>query len=66
MTISPNLSLTILVIGLIISSIFNALASYRFKHLQPLGKSMEFIFTIEMFFIIIAYIIKIPLYYSII
>jgi uncharacterized protein (DUF486 family) len=63
MALSQNLSLAILVIGLIIYAFFNTLASYSFKHLIPLGKSMEYIFLIEMFFIIIAYMVKIPLYF---
>jgi len=63
MTIPPNISLGILVIGLIIYAIFNTLASYSFKYLIPLGKSMEYIFLIEMFFILIAYMAKIPLYF---
>ena len=62
MTLSPNQSLAILIIGLIFYGIFDTLASFSFKLLIPLGKSIEYIFIIEMIFGIFAFLTKIPLY----
>ena len=57
------IDLTILVIGLFLYSILNTTASYSYKYLQPLGKSVPFIFIVEMIIGILAYCVKIPLYY---
>jgi|LauGreSBDMM110SN_4_FD.fasta_scaffold00242_9 uncharacterized protein (DUF486 family) len=62
MTLSPNQNLAILVVGLIFYGILNTLASFSFKLLIPLGKSIEYIFIIEFIFGIFAYLTKIPLY----
>jgi hypothetical protein len=58
-----NLNFFILIFGLLIYGIFNTLATYSYKRLGYLGASTEYIFILEMLFIIIAYCFKIPLYY---
>ena len=57
------IDLFILVVGLFIYSILNTTASYSYKYLQPLGKSVTYIFILEMIIGILAYCVKIPLYY---
>jgi len=57
------IDLTILIVGLFLYSLLNTTASYSYKYLQPLGKSVTFIFIVEMIIGILAYCVKIPLYY---
>lgn len=57
------IDLTILIVGLFLYSILNTTASYSYKYFQPLGKSVTFIFIVEMLIGILAYCVKIPLYY---
>jgi len=53
----------ILILGLFLYSIFYVLATFGYKLLAKRGKRFEFIFIISLIFAIIAYIIKIPLFY---
>ena len=53
----------ILILGIFLYSIFYVLATFGYKLLAKRGKTFRFIFTISLIFGIIAYIIKIPLFY---